>query len=173
LIGDRVTSLCADLFNVSYEVVLQILERYFAHTEETDAQLGTLANAAVNLMVSVLRPLGDVITTLPIGPGHPQRTAGPSFELFYEDDYLLPHRESAWVLLEERVRNAASFCAGVMKGPPEDVASALAPVEGALTGVADSLAQHFADRGGSSRFATGGSSARPSGPDEPVGFEQD
>jgi hypothetical protein len=181
LIGDRVTSLCADLFNVSYEVVLQILERYFAHTEETDAQLGTLANAAVNLMVSVLRPLGDVITTLPIGPEHPQRTAGPSFELFYEDDYLLPHRESAWVLLEERVRNAASFCADVMKSAPEDIAGALAPVEGALTSVADSLAQHFGDWSGASRFVTAGGepsatglgSAEPSGSDESVGFEQD
>jgi hypothetical protein len=47
LIGDRVTRGCTDLFNVSYEILLQILERYFAHTEETDEQLATLANAAV------------------------------------------------------------------------------------------------------------------------------
>src|SRR4030095_322728 len=71
LSGDRVTSLCTDLFNVSYEILLQILERYFAHTEEADAQLGTLANAAVTLMGGVLRPLGDLITTLPVGPEHP------------------------------------------------------------------------------------------------------
>src|SRR5262245_21334470 len=80
LIGDRVTAQCTDLFNVSYETLLQILERYFAHTEETDAQLSTLANAAVTLMVGVLRPLGDLITTLPAGPEHPGRTVGPSFE---------------------------------------------------------------------------------------------
>src|SRR4249919_3248263 len=54
LIGDRVTAQCTDLFNVSYEILLQILERYFAHTEETDAQLRTLANAAVTLMSGVL-----------------------------------------------------------------------------------------------------------------------
>src|SRR4029450_8087330 len=30
-IGDPVTARCADLFNVAYEVLLQILERYFAH----------------------------------------------------------------------------------------------------------------------------------------------
>ena len=110
LIGDRVTARCTDLFNVSYEILLQMLERYFAHTEETDAQLGTLANAAVTLMAGVLGPLGDLITTLPVGPEHPGRNAGPSFELFYEDDDLLPHRESAWVLLEERVRDAQTFC---------------------------------------------------------------
>jgi hypothetical protein len=72
-----------------------------AHTEETDAQLGTLAKAALTLMGGVLGPLGDLITTLPVGPEHPGRNAGPSFELFYEDDDLLPHRESAWALLKE------------------------------------------------------------------------
>jgi Ferritin-like len=65
LIGDRVTSQCTDLFNVSYEILLQILERYFAHTEGTDGQLATLAHAAVTLMGGVLRPLGELITTLP------------------------------------------------------------------------------------------------------------
>src|SRR5262245_60808134 len=76
LIGDRVTSQCTDLFNVSYEILLQILERYFAHTEETDEQLATLADAAVTLMGGVLRPLGELITTLPVGPEHPGRNAG-------------------------------------------------------------------------------------------------
>jgi len=180
LIGDRVTSLCMDLLNVSYEILLQILERYFAHTEETDAQLGTLANAAVTLMAGVVRPLGNLITTLRVGPEHPGRTAGPSFELFYEDDDLLPHRESAWVLLEERLRDASSFCAAVITSSPEDVASALGPVEGALTAVADSLARHFPDWGAASRFLTDGGgtatiasdSAQLSGPDEPLHFEE-
>ena len=181
LIGDRVTSRCMDLFNVSYEILLQMLERYFAHTEETDAQLGTLANAAVIVMGGVLRPLGDLITTLPVGPEHPGRNAGPSFELFYEDDDLLPHRESAWVLLEERVRDASSFCGAVAKSSPEDVASTLGPVEGALTAVADSLARRFADWGAASRFLTDGGggatiatdSAQPSRLDEALHFEED
>ena len=155
-IGDRVTSLCTDLFNVSYEILLQLLERYFAHTEETDAQLATLAQAAVTLMGGVLGPLGDLITTLPVGPEHPGRNAGPSFELFYEDDDLLPHRESAWALLEERVRDASTFCAAVTKSAPADVASALGPAERALTAAGDSLARHFADWGAKSRFATSG-----------------
>jgi hypothetical protein len=68
-----------------------------------------------------------------------------------------------------------------MKSAPEDIAGALAPVEGALTSVADSLAQHFGDWSGASRFVTAGGepsatglgSAEPSGSDESVGFEQD
>ena len=180
LIGDRVTSQCTDLFNVSYEILLQILERYFAHTEETDGQLATLAHAAVTLMGGVLRPLGELITTLPVGPEHPGRNAGPSFELFYEDDDLLPHRESAWALLEERLRDASTFCGAVMNSSPEDVASALGVAEGTLTAVADSLAQHFADWGAASRFLTDGGgattiatdSAQASGPEEPLRFEE-
>ncbi len=173
LIGDPLTCRCTDLFNVSYEVLLQILERYFAHTEETDAQLATLAGAAVTLMVGVLSPLGDLITTLPVGPQHPGRTAGPSFELFYEDDDLLPHRESAWVLLEERVRDASTFCGAVTENAPERVASALGPVGRALTAVGDSLARHFADWGATSRFAAIASEPATATQDQPMRFEPD
>jgi Ferritin-like len=181
-IGDPLTARCADLFNVGYEILLQILERYFAHTEETDAQLGTLAGAATTLMVGALKPLGDLITTLPVGAEHPGRTAGPSFELFYESDYLMPHRNAAWALLEERVREAASFCRRVEDSALEDVGRVLGPVENTLTGVADSLAGHFGDWHASSRFVTLGTSdadiaprgetAEPPGPDEPLGFER-
>lgn len=174
LIGDRVTAQCTDLFNVSYEVLLQILERYFAHTEETDAQLATLANAALTLMVGVIKPLGDLITTLPVGPEHPGHAAGPSFELFYEDDDLLPHRESAWVLLEERVRDASAFCGTVIESAPEDVAGALTPVERVLTAVGDSLARHFEDWGATSRFTTNGPrTAATAKENEPMRFEED
>jgi ferritin-like protein len=173
LIGDRVTSRCTDLFNVSYEILLQILERYFAHTEETDEQLAALARAAGNLMTGVLRPLGELITTLPVGPDHPGRNAGPSFELFYEDDDLLPHRESAWFLLEERIRDASTFCDAVTESSPEHVASALGPVQRGLTAVADSLASHFAEWGAVSRFTTGGSTTGATATaDEPMHFEE-
>ena len=174
LIGDRVTAGCTDVFNVSYEILLKLLERYFPHTEETAAQLGTLANAAVALMGGVLRPLGGLITTLPVGPEHPGRNARPSFELFYEDDDLLPHRESAWVLLEERVRDAQTFCGTVARSSPEDVASALRPVGRALGAVADSLARRFADWGATSRVATGsGEAAEIAMNEEPMNFEAD
>jgi hypothetical protein len=173
LIGDPVTARSADLFNVAYEILLQILERYFAHTEETDAQLSTLANAAVTLMAGVLEPLGELITTLPVGPEHPGRNAGPSFELFYEDDDLLPHRESAWMLLEERVRDTSAFCRVLTKSAPDYVGSALRPVQRELDGVGDSLARHFADWGATSRFATGGEPATIAMEDEQMHFEQD
>ncbi|MBV9604269.1 MAG: CDGSH iron-sulfur domain-containing protein [Solirubrobacterales bacterium] len=152
-ISERVTSRCGDLFNVSYEILLQIFERYFAHTEETDQQLGALADATVGIMLRVLRPLGNLITTLPVGRDHPGMTAGPSFELFYENDYLMPHREAAWALLEERLRETANFCGLVREIASGAVAAELAPVQEALSDVADLLASHFPDWGARSRFA--------------------
>ncbi len=152
-IGARVTSGCVDLFNVSYEILLLMLGRFFAHTEETDAQLATLANSALALMLGAIKPLGDLLTTLPVGPDHPDLNAGPSFELFYESDYLLPHREAAWALLEERGREAANFCSLIREFAPDPIANQLAPVGEVLTGVADSLAAHFGEWGAVSRFS--------------------
>jgi CDGSH-type Zn-finger protein len=119
LITDPVTARVMDLFNVAYEVLLQIFERFFAHTDESDRQLQTLATASVGLMAQVISPLGDLITTLPAGPEYPGQTAGPSFELFYESDYLLPHRDAAWALLAERLDVAAGFAREIVDGDPD------------------------------------------------------
>ena len=145
LVSDPLARQVMDLFNVSYEILLQILQRFFAHTEETDAQLKVLADASVNLMFEVVKPLGDLVTTLPAGPEYPGRTAGPSFELFYESDYVLPHRESAWILLTERLREAAAFCEpGAPCGPA--VSGGLGAVQSALNEIADTLAVHLPAR---------------------------
>ena len=78
LCSDQVTARVMDLFNVAYEVLLQIFERFFAHTDESDTQLKTLADATVTLMLRVIKPLGDLITTLPAGSDYPGQTAGPA-----------------------------------------------------------------------------------------------
>jgi hypothetical protein len=109
IIGDPFTSRSVDLLNASYEVLLQVLARYFAHTDETDDQLDVLAQVAVGLMRNVIKPLGGLVTRLPIGFEHPGRTAGPTFELFYGVDYLLPHRVAAWAVMEERMRVLAEL----------------------------------------------------------------
>jgi hypothetical protein len=72
-----------------------------------------------------------------------------------EEDDLLPHRESAWALPGERVRDASIFCDAVTKHSPDLVATALGPAQGALTAVADSHAAHFGDRGADRRSTTG------------------
>jgi CDGSH-type Zn-finger protein/truncated hemoglobin YjbI len=147
LAGDPLARQVMDLFNVSYEILLLMLQRFFAHTEETDPQLKALADGTIALMFQAIKPLGDLVTTLPAGPGYPGRTAGPSFELFYESDYVLPHREAAWVLLVERIRQAADFCEpGVPCDPP--VADGLRQVKASLATIADDLAVHLPARYG-------------------------
>ena len=76
LITDPGTTRCMDLLNVTYEVLLQLLSRYFAHTDESPEQLEVLADVSVGLMYSVIKPLGTVVTTLPVGPDLPGRHGG-------------------------------------------------------------------------------------------------
>ena len=132
LITDPGTTRCMDLLNVAYEVLLQLLSRYFAHTDESPEQLAILADVSVGLMYSAIKPLGSVVTTLPVGPDLPGVAAGPGFELFYQVDYLLPHQAAAWVLMEERLRDAAAFavrcgelCTPALMEPLAKVARAL------------------------------------------------
>lgn len=109
IITDLFTIRCVDLLNAVYEVLLQVLARYFAHTDESNEQLGTLADVAVGLMEGAIKTLGNLVTKLPVGPDYPGMTAGPTFELFYSVDYLLPHREAAWALMAERLREVADL----------------------------------------------------------------
>jgi hypothetical protein len=109
LIEDPRTKRVADLFNVVNEIVLLALTRFFAHTDETPSQLALLENVAVGLMFAAIKPLGELLTTLPFGASAPDRTAGPTFELFYVGGYLLPHRQAAWTLIAERMRQAAGL----------------------------------------------------------------
>jgi CDGSH-type Zn-finger protein/truncated hemoglobin YjbI len=153
LIGDPLTARVTDLFNVGYEVLLQIFERFFAHTEETGAELKALADATVAIMLRVIKPLGDLITTLPVGEAHPGMTAGPSFELFYESDYLMPHREAAWALLAERLDEAAWLCDELQAGRGQRIAGQLDPVLAAMREVSQTLAAHLPARSAHARLA--------------------
>jgi CDGSH-type Zn-finger protein/truncated hemoglobin YjbI len=151
LIGDAFTARCTDLFNVVYEVLLLVLERYFAHTEESDEEIATLAEVTLGLMFDAIKPLGSLLTDLPVGDDAKGQTAGPSFELFYESDCLLPHRDAAWALIEERIREAAAFAERLCQERRPDAAATLEKVGSALLDLAHTLALCRADHGGLSR----------------------
>jgi hypothetical protein len=140
LITDAGTTRCMDLLNVTYEVLLQLLSRYFAHADETPEQLRVLADVSVGLMYTAIKPLGTVVTTLPVGWDLPGVMAGPGFELFYQVDYLLPHREAAWVLMEERLRDAAAFAVRCGQLCTPALMEPLAKVARSLERYADQLA---------------------------------
>ena len=140
IISDPGTTRAVDLLNVVYEVLLQLLSRYFAHTDETEEQLAVLAEVSIGLMYAAIKPLGSVVTSLPIGLDSPGKTAGPGFELFYQVDYLLPHRTAAWVVMEERLRDAAAFARRCGQACTLELMEPLAKAARALESYAERLA---------------------------------
>ena len=138
--ADPLTREVAELFNLGYEVLLQLLTRFFTHTDETDEQLDALVQAAFGLMAGVLKPLGTALTRLPFGPESPDHTAGPAFEMYYQMGNFVPWRNAAWVLLSERAAVLSRQCAECARrdGVPATVSSAAA----AAAGIAEQLAGH-------------------------------
>jgi len=108
LITDPLTHQIADLFNIGYDTMLLMLMRFFAHTEESEAELERLAEATLRLMTNVLAPLGEALTKMPVAPNGPlaERTAGPGFG-YNRDIQLLPHKRSSWIFFAERLHNLA------------------------------------------------------------------
>ena len=97
-----------EIFVAVYELALQVLLRYFAHTDETEEQRYILAQVFLSLMRYGLTPLGTAMARLPAFKEEPDgRRAGASFE-FYSDTLLLPHKDSAWRFFEERLSQIAN-----------------------------------------------------------------
>jgi hypothetical protein len=137
MITDAITAAVSDLFNVVYDLVLQILVRFFANVGEDRDELATLANASVTLMFAVIKPLGLLLATLPVGPEHPGLTAGANFQLFYQKSFLLPHRRATWIRFTERLDEAAEFAgaieaSGATRGVLDGVEKALRRLAGQI-----------------------------------------
>jgi hypothetical protein len=98
----------SDLFNASYALMVEMLMRFFAQTEETQAELHALVSTALGLMRGVLEPLGTTLTTVPATSAGDTPRAGASFAFYRSIDYL-PHREAAWIVFAERLEEIASF----------------------------------------------------------------
>ena len=123
---DPVTGACSDLFNAVYELLLQLIARYFAFGHETSQQRQVLAHTAVGLMFRAIKPLGLLLARLPVGPDHPDVTAGANFQLPYRASFLLPHRRSAWLRFAERLEELAAFADGLRPAGGEDVVADVA-----------------------------------------------
>jgi len=116
LIDDELTGAVADLFNASYEVLLQALTRFFLQVDTSDEGLAALSEVSVKLMVTVIRPLGTLITAMPVGRHRPGLTAGPTFEM-YQMNYLLPKGQAAWIILRERLLELANSASEISRRP--------------------------------------------------------
>lgn len=138
LIDDPLSRDICNLFDGCYALLMQMLGRLLLHTGESEGQLTRLADVTVGLMMDVIGPLGDALTTLPAGPSHPGLTVGPSFRLS-RDAITPPHQAAAWALFIERLREMSAYCGflearGVMS-------SVLRRVRGSLAQYAERLSE--------------------------------
>jgi hypothetical protein len=140
LVTDREAAAVAELASIAYELVLHLLTRYFTHTDETDEQLGVLVGTAIGVMTRVVRPLATALTSLPVGPEHPGRTAGFAFGMYYTMSNYVPAREPSWALLHERMRLLAHRCGELARS--DCIPHAAAPAGAAASHFADTLAAH-------------------------------
>jgi hypothetical protein len=143
LIEDARTARVAEFFNALYEVLLQVLSRYYVHHGETAAELDTLARTAKHLMNWVMRQMAPVLTALPVGPAHPGCTAGPTFDIARPGIFVLPHREAAWKIIKERLDVLEHECAALAKHA--DLAG-LDPLTDRLHSITADVAQRLVER---------------------------
>lgn len=139
MISEAFTSGIADIFNASYSLAIGTLCRFYVHQPEHPGELQLLASTAVGLMENVIKPLGELLTTLPVGNRLPGMMAGPSFEL-QQREYTLPQREQAFVVLQERLVELAGHL-GTLSGeaPTAVVSDQLTTIKTAATELAGNL----------------------------------
>ena len=140
LIEDPTTAQVADLVTGLYEVVLQVLSRYYIHHGETAGEFDTLARTAKHLMNWVMREAGPVLTALPVGPAHQGLTAGPAFDIARPAIFLLPHQDAAWKIIKERLDALEAACASLGK---QAGLGALAPLAGKLRSMSQDIGTYI------------------------------
>lgn len=79
LVTDPVARELMLLFNRSYFMMLQLMVQHFGGFPDASLRRSKLMNCAIDVMTGVMRPLAELLVTVP--SGRHGRTAGPSFEL--------------------------------------------------------------------------------------------
>jgi hypothetical protein len=74
------------------------------------------------------------------GPGHPGRTAGPAFEMYYQLGNFIPSRGAAWAVMSERAAMLAARCADAASH--NGALASIGPVAETTAAVAARLASH-------------------------------
>jgi hypothetical protein len=139
LISDRFTSKVSDLFNASYGLAIQALSRFYVHERDKESELRSLADTAVGIMSMVIKPLGEVLTTLPVGGRLSGLTAGAAFEL-QNREYVLPHRMEAFMVLQERMLELADHAGHLSaESPDKGTGAQLAAVKDAFMSLSNVL----------------------------------
>ena len=68
-----------EIFNESYFLMMQLMVQHFNQNPSGSLRRSKLMNASIDIMTGMMRPLGELLMTLPSGKRG--KTAGPSFEI--------------------------------------------------------------------------------------------
>ena len=108
LVSDPVAREVLDLFNGVYELLLLLLVRLYAYSDENEDQVTALGYTLFPLMTQIMRPVAMLLTELPASdPPGPER-AGPGFEITRAVHHL-PHSQSTFQYLFERFEQLSAY----------------------------------------------------------------
>ena len=68
-----------EIFNESYFLMMQLMVQHFNANPQGSLRRSKLMNASIDIMTGMMRPLGELLMTLPSGKRG--KTAGPSFDI--------------------------------------------------------------------------------------------
>ena len=91
----------AELFNMYYELSLLILSQLYSFGGESLGERDILRQSSRQLMTMAIRPIAEILTTMPATNEPNDGNAGPPFEL-YGDLQLTTQESNRWIILNER-----------------------------------------------------------------------
>ncbi|MEA5595631.1 ferritin-like domain-containing protein [Rivularia sp. UHCC 0363] len=81
-----------EIFNESYFLMMQLMVQHFGSNPQGSLRRSKLMNASIDVMTGMMRPLGELLMTLPSGKRG--KTAGPSFDIPTPE--YIPNQEIAY-----------------------------------------------------------------------------
>ncbi|MBD2501644.1 ferritin-like domain-containing protein [Anabaena azotica] len=102
-----------EIFNECYFLMMQMMVQHFGLTPYGSLRRSKLMNAAIDVMTGMMRPLGELLMTMPSGKRG--KTAAPSFEIATPPAYI-PTPEVAYQAIArrfERLGNQARECEAI------------------------------------------------------------
>jgi len=144
-ITDPVAQELAALFNSAYALMLMMLARFFARSDESEDELRLLARGTLRIMASGLRPLGEALAKTPAGREHPGKNAGPGFGVT-RGIHLLAHKRAAWIFFLERLYDLSAQLTRLAEeaGLPQEVQEAAAAIESVADHLTPFIPSQFA-----------------------------
>ena len=85
----------------SYSLMMQLMVQHFGLMPNASLRRSKLMNAAIDVMTGIVRPLGELLMTMP--SGKKGRTAGPSFTMAIPPAYI-PTPEVAYQAISNRFK---------------------------------------------------------------------